>query len=123
MYWLTPIADYNGSIASTGTLVQLTVPSSILPIALCNISCIGGTSKGVCVFHVEQNVAAVPTGLDSAPGACMAATYTDVSDSLRVATSIQMHTSGAGQIRLSSIATSTVLVVTHGYIDYRGRLG
>ena len=123
VYWLTPVADYNGNVASTGTIIQLTVPSGILPIALCNLSCIGGTSKGVCAFHVEQNVAAVPSALDNTPGACMAATYTDVSDSLRVAASIQMHTSSVGQIRLSSIATSTVLVVTHGYIDYRGRLG
>lgn len=123
VYWKVPIADWLDVIASTGTLVQLSVPSGISPIAIVNISGNGGTARGFNVYHPDQTAAAVPTGLNSAPGACVAATYTDASDVLRFAARVNVPTSSAGQIRLSSIASSVACVTTQGYIDDRGRIG
>ena len=118
--WLAPVRDVNNTAdhttAQTGTL---TVPTGIKVDAIISglVNDNGTGNNAVLVTSIDQTDQAVD--LSDAPGA----TWSGNNEAAYIAGSpIRMRTNTSAQIRYrANSATLDTIIITHGWVDYRGR--
>jgi hypothetical protein len=116
--WSTSVADVGvTTLGTTATLFALSVPTGVQVNALFRVTMSNATAGiGVLVSPPDQNVEAVGT-----PAGNCSVTNANTTTSSRMVFNIRTNTSA--QIRaVASGASTTLDVVTYGWIDTRGKL-
>ncbi|WP_342714454.1 hypothetical protein AAFG22_14860 [Bradyrhizobium sp. B024] len=114
--WDTPVGDVNTTFGTTSTLYTLSVPTGLQLWALCRIAASNGATSAADLFQsTDESTQAVST-----PSGNMTLAQATAANFAAAAHSIRTNTSA--QIRgVSSSASTTLQIVTYGWIDRRGR--